>query len=338
MKRVLLGMSGGVDSSVAAYLLQEKGYEVIGVTMSLFPKENDTSISDAKKVCEKLGIEHHVVDYQDFFQKNIIANFINSYKEGHTPNPCVLCNKKIKFGLLWQKAQELNCDYIATGHYASQKDGQIYRTNSPKDQSYFLYGIDKSVLKHIIFPLAKYIDKSEIRELAENIGITTAHKKDSQDICFIPDGKYANFLEKNLDKLPNKGNFILNGQIIGQHKGIIYYTIGQRKGLGISYERPLYVTSIDVYNNEVILGDEKDLYSNTVYVTDSNFQIDDIPSTCEAKIRYKSQLTSCQIEIIDTNNFKVTFQNPVKSVTPGQSLVLYKDDLLIGGGIITSSR
>lgn len=334
MKRVLIGMSGGVDSSVAAYLLKKEGYEVVGLTMSLFPKENDTSIIDAKQVCQKLNIEHYIVDYTKEFSNKVIKNFIENYQNAKTPNPCIECNKYFKFGLMWQKAQELNCDYIATGHYAAIKDNKLCRIDYPKDQSYFLYKIDKSILPHILFPLNKYINKDEIRKIAEEQNLCVYNKKDSQDICFIENNDYSSFLEQNLDNLPNKGDFIYHGKVIGQHKGLIYYTIGQRKGLGISYLHPLYVISLNKENNQVILGDEEELYTKIVNITDINILVDKLPSKAQAKIRYKSKLTSCNIEIIDNNNLRIIFDEPVKSVTPGQSLVLYDNDIVLGGGII----
>ncbi len=335
MKRVLIGMSGGVDSSVAAYLLKKEGYEVIGITMSLFTKEEDQSVIDAKEVCQKLNIEHHVVSYVDEFKNHVINNFIESYLNAKTPNPCIECNKFLKFGLLWNKAKELNCDYIATGHYAKIKDNKLYKINSPKDQSYFLYKINKEVLPHILFPLSSYTDKESIRKIAEKENLVTARKKDSQDICFIENGDYASFLEKNMDQLPNKGNFILeDGTIIGKHKGIIYYTIGQRKGLGISYEYPLYVIKIDKNNNQVILGKEEQLYNNTIIINDVNLLVDQLPKTCTGKIRYKYQPTQCNIEVIDVNTIKVKFKENVKSATPGQALVLYDNDICLGGGTI----
>lgn len=335
MKKVLIGMSGGVDSSVAAYLLKEQGYEVIGVTMSLFTKAEDQSVFDAKEVCKKLNIEHHVVSYVNEFKNHVINNFIESYINAKTPNPCVECNKFLKFGLLWDKAQELNCDYIATGHYATIKDNKLCKIDSPKDQSYFLYKINKEVLPHILFPLSTYTNKESIRAIAEREEIITARKKDSQDICFIEKGDYASFLEKNIDKLPDQGDFVLTtGEVIGKHKGIIYYTIGQRKGLGISYKYPLYVIKISKTNNQVILGPEEDLYSNTIIITDTNILVDNLPSICTGKIRYRYNPVPCNIEIIDSNNIKVMFKEPVKSATPGQSLVLYDNDICLGGGTI----
>lgn len=335
MSRVLIGMSGGVDSSVAAYLLKEEGYEVIGITMSLFSKDNDQSVIDAKKVCEKLNIEHHVVTYIKEFKNHIIDNFIKSYLNAQTPNPCIECNKYLKFGLLWEEAKKLNCDYIATGHYAKIEDGKLCKIDSPKDQSYFMYKINKEVLNHILLPLNTYSNKEEIRLIAERENLVTARKKDSQDICFIENGDYTSFLENNLDKLPNKGEFVLkNGEVIGHHKGIIYYTIGQRKGLGISYTHPLYVIKIDKNKNQIVLGEEKDLYSNTIIITDINILVDKLPNICEGKIRYKYSPTPCNIEILDTNNIKVRFNEPVKSATPGQALVLYDNDICLGGGTI----
>ena len=334
MERVLLGMSGGVDSSTAAYLLQKDGYEVVGITMSLINKENDTSIEDAKKVCEKLGIEHHVLNLKDEFKNEIINKFIDSYLNAKTPNPCIDCNKFFKFGYLWNKAKELNCKYIATGHYASIKDNNIYKIDSPKDQTYFLSKINKEVIPHILFPLSNYYNKEETRQIAEDQGLITHNKKDSQDICFI-ENDYSDILEQNITNLPPKGNFILkDGTVLGEHKGIIYYTIGQRKGLGISYKCPLYVIEINKDTNEVILGKEDELYTNEVYINNINILVDKLPNKAQGKIRYKARPTNCTIEVIDENNYKIVFEEPVKSATPGQTLALYDNDLLLGGGTI----
>lgn len=334
MERVLLGMSGGVDSSVAAYLLQKDGYEVVGITMSLINKENDTSIEDARKVCEKLCIEHHVLDLKNEFKNEIINKFIDSYLNAKTPNPCIDCNKFFKFGYLWNKAKELNCKYIATGHYASIKDNNIYKIDSPKDQTYFLSKINKEVIPHILFPLSNYYNKEETRQIAEDQGLVTHNKKDSQDICFI-ENDYSDILEQNITNLPPKGNFILkDGTVLGEHKGIIYYTIGQRKGLGISYKCPLYVIEINKDTNEVILGKEDELYTNEVYINNINILVDKLPNKAQGKIRYKARPTNCTIEVIDENNYKIVFEEPVKSATPGQTLALYDNDLLLGGGTI----
>ena len=345
MKRVLIGMSGGVDSSVAAYLLQQEGYEVVGLTMSLYDgniEEGCTSnkvVEDAKKVCDKLGIEHHVVDYKDKFKCHIINYFINSYLNAETPNPCVECNKYLKFGLMWEEAKKLNCDYIATGHYAAIENNKLCKIDSPKDQTYFLYQIDKNLLDKILFPLQKYTNKDDIRSIALSIGLEVHDKKDSQDICFIESNDYTKYLEENLDMLPNKGNFILtDGTIIGEHKGIIYYTIGQRKGLGISYKHPLYVTKINKQTNEITLGTEQDLYSTQIEINNINILVDEIPTKATAKIRYRYELTPCTIEQKDNNTLLVTFTEPVKSATIGQSLVIYDNNVCIGGGKISNIK
>ena len=344
MKRVLIGMSGGVDSSVAAYLLKEQGYEVVGLTMSLFvsnSQEGCTSssvIEDAKKVCDRLGIEHHILDLKQAFKSHVIDNFINSYLNAETPNPCVECNKFLKFGLMWEEAKKLNCDYIATGHYASIKDNKLCKIDSPKDQTYFLYKINKDLLSHILFPLQDFTDKDKIRDIARTIGLEVSDKKDSQDICFI-EGEYTNFLEQNINKLPDKGNFILkDGTIVGQHKGIIYYTIGQRKGLGISYSHPLYVTNINKETNEITLGTEEELYSTEIEITNINLLVDNLPTYAQGKIRYRYELTPCTIETINNDTLLVKFDKPVKSATVGQSLVLYDNDICLGGGKITKIK
>lgn len=345
MKRVLIGMSGGVDSSVAAYLLKKAGYEVVGLTFEMFDSDKDdgcsakTAIIDAKKVCDNLGIEHHIADFKSQFKNHVIDNFIKSYLNAKTPNPCVECNKFLKFGLMWEEAKKLNCDYIATGHYAKIEDGKLMRIASPKDQTYFLYKINKDVLKHILFPLQNYLNKEDIRSIAKKIGLEIHNKKDSQDICFIEDGNYTKFLEENIDKLPDSGNFILkDGTILGKHKGIIYYTIGQRKGLGISYKEPLYVININKENNTITLGTEQDLYSKEITITDINILVDELPNNALGKIRYRYELTPCTIDKIDNDTLQITFDVPVRSATIGQSLVLYDNDICLGGGIITKIK
>lgn len=341
-------MSGGVDSSVSAILLQKNGYEVIGCTMSLWSqneKEN-RGIKDAKKVCEKLGIEHHVCDYENEFRCQVVEKFIKEYESTKTPNPCVECNKYLKFGCFYNKAKELNCDYIATGHYAkieySEKYNQYVLRKSnevAKDQTYFLYTISKEKLEHIIFPLQEYLNKQDTRKVAEENGLEVAYKKDSQEICFIPDNDYQLFL-KQYGKVENKmGNIVLqNGGVLGHHSGLVNYTIGQRKGLGVSYKEPLYVIKLDKQKNEVIVGSEKDLYSKVLYANEVNWIIKqnlDKPIKVKAKVRYRAKEAEA-IVYEDKKGIKVEFTEPQRAITPGQSVVFYDyDGIVLGGGKIT---
>lgn len=342
MKSVLVGMSGGVDSSVSAYILKNKGYNVIGATMKLFDTETDSSI-DAKRVCDELCIQHIDLDYKKEFKESVINNFIDAYKNSKTPNPCVVCNKKLKFGYLYDYVKKNNIDYIATGHYAKVEYSEKYKRyvlkkadNINKDQSYFLYSISKEILPHILFPLSSFNSKDEIREIARLNNIPTASKSDSQDICFIPDGNYKNFLNKNSDIKDSFGNVILNGKVIGKHTGLYKYTIGQRKGLGIAHERPLYVIGFNKFKNELIVGEEKDLYVDSFRVKDYNLLLIDKltePMHVNVKTRYKSKEYPATIYMED-DFIKVEFDNPEKGITPGQSAVFYVDDIVLGGGII----
>lgn len=336
MEKVLLGMSGGVDSSTAAILLKQQGYEVVGATMVLFDNEDDTnSLTDAKKVCDSLGIKHYIIDLKEDFKKRVIDNFIECYKNGTTPNPCVECNKYLKFDALYKKALELDCTYLATGHYARIENGYLKKAKElSKDQSYFLYGIKKEVLNHLIFPLEKYTSKEEIRKIAKDYNLDIASKKDSQEICFIKDNNYVNFLTNN--NVPSKeGNFIdKNNNTLGRHQGIIHYTVGQRKGLGISYKYPLYVTSINKDNNTITLSTEEDLYSNELIITKVNLLVDTLPEDVMAKIRYRSKDAKAKVSFLANGDLKLTFDNPQKSITKGQSVVMYQDDICLGGGII----
>lgn len=344
-KKVLLGMSGGVDSSVSALLLQEQGYEVIGVTMQLLDKENIESINDAKKVCQKLGIEHHVVDLKKVFKERVIENFISTYMCAKTPNPCVECNKYLKFGELFNFAKQFECDYIATGHYArieySNKYNQYVLAKSKsklKDQTYFLYDIDKKNLPNIIFPLSDFDDKNEIRKIAEERGLEIAQKKDSQEICFIENNNYIEFLQKqNPGKTIERGNIVLkNGKILGTHNGLIHYTIGQRKGIGISYQEPLYVIKLDSEKNEVVVGTEKELYSKELTAKNLNFLVDiNLQEGIEiqAKVRYRANPAKATLKV-EGDFAKVVFEQEQRAITPGQSIVFYMDDIVLAGGKI----
>ena len=362
-KRVLLGMSGGVDSSASAILLKKAGYDVIGCTMKLW-NTDEKAIKDAKKVCEKLQIPHYIIDCEKEFTCKVIDNFINEYQKAKTPNPCVQCNKYIKFGEFYKKAQELECDFMATGHYArieySNKYNQYVLRKSKeekKDQTYFLYTISPEKIEHILFPLQDYIDKQDTRKIAEENQLEVAQKKDSQEICFIPNNNYQDFLVNNMNLKPTQGKIVLKtGEVLGKHNGLINYTIGQRKGLGVSYKEPLYVIKLDKTNNQVVVGKEEDLYSKELRATDINWTIKEVKENiekgkeieCYAKIRYRAKeakaiIKKLNIVCTDKKNSKdiektiiaVEFLEPQRAITPGQSVVFYDDDgIVLGGGVI----
>lgn len=344
MKKVLVGMSGGVDSSISAIILKNQDFDVYGATMKLWTlnDENVASI-DAKKVCDKIGIPHYTIDFEEQFKNCVIKNFIDEYKNARTPNPCIECNKHLKFGAMYEKAKQLGIDYISTGHYAKIEYSDKYKRyilrkskNIKKDQSYVLYNIPKNLLEHILFPLEDFESKEEIREIAHENNLLVANKPDSQDICFIPDGDYKKFLEKNSDLKEKEGNVIFHGEVIGKHTGLYKYTIGQRKGLGISHETPLYVISFNKEKNELIVGEEKDLYIKSFKVKNYNLLLVDSitePIKVNVKTRYKS-LEYPAIISMDGNLINVEFETPQKGVTSGQSAVFYIDDIVLGGGII----
>lgn len=331
--KVAIGISGGVDSAVSALILKQQGYDVLGITMKLFEDDSvDKMLIDAEKVCDEVGIKHIVLDLTNEFKKIVIDNFIESYKNGKTPNPCVLCNKYFKFGLLYEKAKELGYDYIATGHYVKIINNKLYVCDNNKDQSYFLYGINKEILDKIIFPLKEFKNKDEIRELAKKHNLSIFDKKDSQEICFIKNDDYISFLENYIT--PKSGDIVdLAGNILGKHNGLYKYTIGQRKGLGISSNKPLYVTEIDYINNKVIVCDNDDLFKSNLVANDVNLLVDELPNECFAKIRSRGILAACKVEFKDNKLF-VTFNEKQRAITKGQSVVLYKDDICLGGGII----
>lgn len=349
MKKVLVAMSGGVDSSTTAILLKNQGYDVTGVTFRLWKpdgKDGEKDIEDAKQVCDQLGIEHIVFDWQDYFKENVVDYFVNQYKVGNTPNPCVECNKKVKFGLFWEKAKELGFGYIATGHYANiffDDKSQGYKLKSgvdkSKDQTYFLYNIPYELLEKIKFPLAEYI-KPQVRELAQNFGLQVAQKKDSQEICFI-DSKtgYIKFLLDYTKEKPKQGDFVdMQGNVLGKHKGIWNYTVGQRKGLGDFFKGVVYVVDVDLANNVVVIGQEKDCYSNGLIAKDVKFITKETPKyplEVFLKVRYRASLVKGTIEKMEDGNFKVDFETPQKSVAKGQSVVFYdENNCLVGGGVI----
>lgn len=342
-KRVLLGMSGGVDSSVAAVLLKEQGYDVIGVTLKLFCEGNIVEV-DAKKMCEFLQIPHYTIDFSKEFKEYVINDFICEYKAYRTPNPCIQCNRYLKFGAMYKKALELDCDYIATGHYAKSefdaKYGRIVlkRSNAgKKDQSYVLYSVDKNVIEHMLFPLADFSCKQEIRDIATKYNLPVANKPDSEDICFIPDGDYKEFLKRNSDLKDIEGDIVdKTGKVMGKHSGLYKYTIGQRKGLGISNAVPLFVIGFNSDKNQLIVGTEAELYTKEFFVSDVNLLLhNDIVEDMKVgvKIRYSAPIVMATISKVN-NKVKVIFDETQKSVTPGQSAVFYDGDIVIGGGRI----
>ncbi|MDU7254197.1 MAG: tRNA 2-thiouridine(34) synthase MnmA, partial [Clostridium sp.] len=339
-KKVLVGMSGGVDSSVAAYLLKEQGYEVIGVTMQIWQDDEEfiekeggccslSAVADARRVANKIGIPFYVMNFKDAFKRNVIDYFVDEYMEGRTPNPCIACNKFIKFSSFLDKAMDMGIDYVATGHYAiieKQKDRYIIRKSEDdkKDQTYALYNLTQFQLERTLMPCGQY-KKSQIREIAKDIGLRVHNKKDSEEICFIPDNDHGRYIKNRFPNKVREGNFVdKQGNVLGKHKGIVYYTIGQRKGLGIAFGKPMYVVDINPFKNEVVLGSIEDLLNTELVAKDINYIPFDTlkePMEVEAKIRYSQIPSKAIITPIDDGRVRVNFHEKQRAITKGQSVV-----------------
>ncbi len=356
--RVMIAMSGGIDSSVAAILLQEQGFELVGVTFQVLHEASAScsdkektccgtdSVAEAKQIAEKLGFEHHVLDLRKNFEKTVIDKFVSEYLAGRTPNPCVDCNSNIKWGELMKKADELNCQFVATGHYAKiRKENKRFilekGKDKRKDQSYFLWNIAQENLARTLFPLGEY-EKAEIRNFAAERGfVKLSQKRESQEICFIQDNDYRNFLRQKvpkIDEMIGKGNFLTtDGKILGQHSGFPFYTIGQRKGLNVAVGHPLYVQRIDAKNNIVVLGKKDETQTNTMIVKHVNnvkYPTPNLNVPLKVKIRYRSEAVDCVIKERQNQAILVAFAKPVSGITPGQSAVFYEGDDLVCGGFI----
>jgi len=344
--KVLVAMSGGVDSSVAAFLLKEQGYDIAGVTMCLGVKEIEgekarccgpDALEDARRVCERLGISHYVLDYARELEEEVIARFIHEYRKGRTPNPCVDCNQYLKFGSLLEKARALGFDFLATGHYAGIEESEGgYVLKRPrdrrKDQTYFLYPISREALGSVLFPLAPFT-KEEVRKIAAREKLPVAEKEESQDICFITQKNYGTFLSRRIEEIKPGPIMDLTGRKLGEHRGIVYYTIGQRGGLGISAKYPLYVVSIDVPGNRIVVGGKKDVLAKELLAGNLNRLVRDWPPAVYGKIRYRKKEARCKA-VAESDKLRVIFEDDQEAITPGQSIVLYDGDIVLGGGVI----
>lgn len=343
-KRILVAMSGGVDSSVAVHLLQSQGYSCTGAMMLLHSKDADTS--DAQRVAEKLGIPFHVLDATALFQRQVQERFVQVYESGGTPNPCVDCNRHLKFGYFLQTALDMGCECIATGHYARVvQDPTTGRymlkkaLNSAKDQSYFLACLNQQQLAHVRFPLGS-LTKEAVRQIAEEQGLANAHKKDSQDICFVPDGDYLAFLERYTGESAQSGDFLdQSGKVVGRHRGAVGYTCGQRKGLGLAMGTPVYVCSKDMAANTVTIGPNEALFHRNLMACDWNWMAIEAPVSpirCKAKVRSRMTEQDATVYPAENGEYRVCFDAPQRAITTGQAVVLYDGDLLLGGGTITA--
>lgn len=358
-KKVVVGMSGGVDSSVAAYLLKEQGYDVIGVTMQIWQDEDRaiqeenggccglSAVDDARRVAADLGIPYYVMNFKKEFKRDVIDYFIEEYRQGRTPNPCIACNRYVKWESLLKRSLDIGADYIATGHYArivKLDNGRYTLMRSAtlaKDQTYALYNLTQEQLSRTLMPVGEY-SKDKVREIAERINLQVASKLDSQDICFVPDGDYASFIEETTGEKVVPGNFVdLDGNILGQHKGIIHYTVGQRKGLGLSLGKPVFVLEIRPETNEVVIGDNEDALSNTLRANRINFMsVEELEGEKRvfAKIRYNHKGAWCTVKKSGEDEILCTFEEPQRAITPGQAVVLYDGDYVFGGGTIIGDK
>ena len=355
-KKVVVGMSGGVDSSVAAYLLKKQGYDVVGVTMQIWQDEEEiakeenggccglSAVDDARRVAEALDIPYYVMNFKKEFKENVMDYFVEEYLQGKTPNPCIACNRYVKWESLLQRSLAIGAEYIATGHYArvDQLPNGRYAlrmsATADKDQTYALYNLTQYQLAHTMMPVGEYT-KDEIRNMAEEAQLPVAHKPDSQEICFIPDNDYAGFIDIAANgRVPGKGNFVTSdGEILGHHKGITHYTVGQRKGLNLALGHPVFVTEIRPATNEVVIGENEDVFGKELICTNLNFMsIEDLtePRRVLAKIRYSHRGDMCLVERLDDKTVKCTFDKPVRAITPGQAVVFYEGEYVLGGGTI----